>query len=136
MSDWLKYPHKMLAARPNEGVMPSMDITETFEEEHPEDTLPQWVYQRFSSHRPAKQWDDLPNEEKDYWTREASAVERAVARGGFKTPSFENDRKSERTMLAFALDLAQEAIYSRGNEFSDEDQSALDRLRAANGGDA
>ena len=36
---------------------------------------------------------------------------------------------TERTMLSYALDLAQEEIYSRGDEFSADDQAAVDSLR-------
>lgn len=36
---------------------------------------------------------------------------------------------AERTMLGYALGLAQEQIYSRGNEFTAEDQTALTVLR-------
>ncbi|MFI7096810.1 hypothetical protein [Streptomyces lydicus] len=36
---------------------------------------------------------------------------------------------TERDMLRYALDLAQEKIYSRGDEFTDDDQNAVDSLR-------
>ncbi|MEU3522342.1 hypothetical protein AB0E62_00440 [Streptomyces sp. NPDC038707] len=35
----------------------------------------------------------------------------------------------ERDMLRYALDLAQEKVLARGDEFTEEDQAALDRLR-------
>lgn len=37
--------------------------------------------------------------------------------------------QAERDMLRYALDLAQEQLYSRGDEFGEDDQPALDRLR-------
>jgi hypothetical protein len=50
-------------------------------------TLGAWLYWRFHrKYEPAApDWSSLPDEEKDYWEHEASAVQRAVARGGFKT---------------------------------------------------
>lgn len=36
---------------------------------------------------------------------------------------------AERTMLTYALDLAQDQIHSRGDEFTDDDQAAVDSLR-------
>ncbi|MGI5196548.1 hypothetical protein ACQEVY_23350 [Streptomyces sp. CA-288835] len=37
--------------------------------------------------------------------------------------------EAERTMLGYALGLAQEQMYSRGDEFSADDQAAVDKLR-------
>ncbi|MFI9598883.1 hypothetical protein ACIHCX_03210 [Streptomyces sp. NPDC052043] len=37
--------------------------------------------------------------------------------------------QTERDMLRYALDLAQEQMFSRGDEFGEDDQPALDRLR-------
>lgn len=37
--------------------------------------------------------------------------------------------KTERDTLRFALDLAQEQMFSRGDEFTDDDQAAVDSLR-------
>lgn len=36
---------------------------------------------------------------------------------------------TERDMLRYALDLAQEQMFSRGDEFTEDDQAAVDRLR-------
>lgn len=50
------------------------------------DTLPAWLYQRFSRSRTnAPSWSALTEEDQSYWEHEARAVQRAVARGGFKT---------------------------------------------------
>jgi hypothetical protein len=48
------------------------------------DTLPHWLYVRFGKGPIA--WHELAPGEQDYWTHEAAAVRRAVARGGFKQP--------------------------------------------------
>jgi len=37
--------------------------------------------------------------------------------------------ETERAMLGYALDLAQDQIHSRGDEFTADDQAALDTLR-------
>jgi uncharacterized protein YvpB len=50
-----------------------------------EDTLPQWVHQRFRKTHFA--WDQLSEYDRDYWRHEAAAVRRAVARDGFKDPT-------------------------------------------------
>ena len=44
--------------------------------------------------------------------------------------------QTERDMLRYALDLAQDQIHSRGDEFTDEDQAAVDSLRRLAGGSA
>ena len=49
----------------------------------PEDTLPQWLYQRFNP--TGVPWENLHPGEQLYWKHEAAAVRRAVARGGFKS---------------------------------------------------
>jgi hypothetical protein len=36
---------------------------------------------------------------------------------------------TERAILGYALDLAQDQIYARGDEFTDDDQAAVDTLR-------
>jgi hypothetical protein len=45
-----------------------------------EDTLPQWLYKRFKSGH----WEDLSEDDQEYWRHEAEAVRRAVDRNGFK----------------------------------------------------
>ena len=49
-----------------------------------EDTLPQWLYQRFV--RSAIAWEHLAESDRLYWSHEAAAVRRAVERNGFKRP--------------------------------------------------
>jgi hypothetical protein len=51
------------------------------------DTLASWLYQRFMSHGVG--WDNLSDDDRQYWEHQASAVRRAVARGGFKTVATE-----------------------------------------------
>ena len=56
----------------------------------PDDTLPQWLYQRFACPgQPAARiaWDLLDDNIRSYWKHTADAVRRAVARNGFKEPS-------------------------------------------------
>lgn len=48
------------------------------------DTLANWLYRRFDTS--AAPWEDLDLVDREYWEREAKAVRRAVARGGFRTP--------------------------------------------------
>lgn len=60
--------------------------------DHPADALPEWLYQRFDRQRVGA-WSDLSDEDRAYWAHEAAAVRRAVARGGFKTPSPQNLRQ-------------------------------------------
>jgi len=57
-----------------------------------DDTLPQWLYNRFGKlmerldpTEVAKDWDRLEEADRLYWEHEAAAVRRAVGRGGFKT---------------------------------------------------
>lgn len=53
-----------------------------------EDTLPAWLYQRFSRSRPnSPAWERLMDEDRSYWEHQARAVRRAVARGGFREPA-------------------------------------------------
>ncbi|MET9816892.1 hypothetical protein [Streptomyces sp. NPDC006355] len=51
-----------------------------------QDTLPEWLYWRFS--RPHlfedRDWQKLDEADKAYWAHQAAAVRRAVVRGGFK----------------------------------------------------
>lgn len=52
-------------------------------------TMPQWLRQRFSPRPfwtgdPTEGWAELSEADKVYWAHEAAAVKRAVARGGFK----------------------------------------------------
>jgi hypothetical protein len=52
------------------------------------DTLPQWLHHRFGAYLHGgdnQPWDQLEDADRDYWTHEADAVRRAVARGGFRT---------------------------------------------------
>lgn len=55
------------------------------------DTLPQWLYQRFARFRPGgpENWSDVTEDGRAYWAHEAAAVRRAVARNGFKGSSVE-----------------------------------------------
>lgn len=56
----------------------------------PDDTLPQWLYQRFACPgQPAGRiaWDLLDESVRSYWKHTAAAVRRAVARDGSKEPS-------------------------------------------------
>lgn len=46
------------------------------------DTLPEWLFLRMA--RSFKTWDELSEDDRDYWAHEARAVRRAVARSGFK----------------------------------------------------
>lgn len=48
------------------------------------DTLPAWLYQRFAVIHGCASWDQIADGERAYWERQARAVRRAVARGGFK----------------------------------------------------
>lgn len=51
------------------------------------DTLAEWLFHRFVEvPYGVGPWDDLDQEDRDYWEHEANAVRRAVARGGFKEP--------------------------------------------------
>lgn len=51
------------------------------------DTLAHWLHQRFGKYREGYEpWSQLSNDDRSYWEREAAAVKRAVARGGFKNP--------------------------------------------------
>lgn len=57
------------------------------ETDNVQDTLPEWLYQRFGCtgqlpQRPA--WSELDDGDQSYWQHQAEAVRRAVARGGFK----------------------------------------------------
>jgi hypothetical protein len=55
-----------------------------------DDTLPQWLYQRFACPgQPTARiaWDLLEDNIRSYWKHTAAAVRRAVARDGFKEPS-------------------------------------------------
>ena len=113
---------------------------QTAVEESSADTLPAWLSQRFDPRGPA--WDALPDDDRAYWEHEARAVRRAVVRDGFKTPARDGDdctcevlaeeerglTEAEGTMLAFALDLAQDRIYS-SDEFTADDQAAVESLR-------
>jgi hypothetical protein len=47
-------------------------------------TLAAWLYHRFVPVAGAKAWGDLTDADRAYWTHQARAVQRAVARGGFK----------------------------------------------------
>lgn len=49
------------------------------------DTLAPWLYQRFMNGGVG--WDRLDEDDRSYWEHHARAVRRAVARGGFKTPT-------------------------------------------------
>lgn len=50
------------------------------------DTLPEWLYQRFARHGSnASSWEQLGDDDREYWRHEALAVARAVGRGGFKS---------------------------------------------------
>lgn len=49
-----------------------------------EDTLPQWLQQRFRYVNVPDDWEALGEVERLYWQHEADAVRRAVARNGFK----------------------------------------------------
>lgn len=54
---------------------------------HPvkDDSMAQWVYERFEGGRPgAVSWHSLTEGDKGYWRHEAEAVRRAHERGGFK----------------------------------------------------
>lgn len=54
----------------------------------PENTLPQWLHQRFGKYVANGvdvEWDNITRDDQDYWAHEAQAVTRAVIRGGFKT---------------------------------------------------
>lgn len=118
----------MMAVR-SEGVvtadMTTLDVSE--EAGNPEETLSQWIYYRFSSHRRAKEWEYLSDEEKDYWAQEARAVEGAVARNGSSNYLGQLIPGSAKNMLKFALDEAQEKVWSREG-FTEDDQRALDQL--------
>jgi hypothetical protein len=46
------------------------------------DTLAAWLSQRFDPRGP--DWEDLTEDDRSYWEHHASAVRRAVSRGGFK----------------------------------------------------
>ena len=57
----------------------------------PEDTLPQWLLNRFGKFmepldvdETADEWETLSESSKKWWEHEANAVRRAVGRGGFK----------------------------------------------------
>ncbi|MFJ9012298.1 hypothetical protein [Streptomyces canus] len=53
-----------------------------------QDTLPAWLYQRFSRSRPnTPAWDRLMDEDRSYWEHHARAVRRAVERNGFREPA-------------------------------------------------
>lgn len=63
-----------------------------------EDTLDHWLYNRFGRlmerldpTEVAKNWEQLEEDGKLYWSHEAAAVRRAVGRGGFKTSPDEID---------------------------------------------
>jgi hypothetical protein len=49
-------------------------------------TLPAWLYHRFVPVAGAPAWESLTNGDRAYWEHQARAVQRAVARGGFKRP--------------------------------------------------
>lgn len=51
-----------------------------------EDTLPQWLYQRYVPADERVPWENLSEEDRSYWEHHAAATRRAVARGGFKDP--------------------------------------------------
>lgn len=51
------------------------------------DTLPEWLYQRWGSKRGEPAWSELDQDDRSYWEREATAIRRAVARNGFRTPA-------------------------------------------------
>ena len=53
--------------------------------ESTQDTLPEWLYQRFARYRRhAPTWGQLTDNDRTFWDHEAAAVRRAVARNGFK----------------------------------------------------
>ena len=56
-----------------------------------ESTLPAWLYQRFN--RVAQPWESLSDADRSYWEHEAEAVQRAVARGGFKSDAGRDRRR-------------------------------------------
>lgn len=49
-----------------------------------DDTLAQWLYNRFSMARNHDAWEELEENQQQYWEHEAAAVRRAVGRGGFR----------------------------------------------------
>jgi hypothetical protein len=55
------------------------------------DTFPAWLAQRFDPNSPP--WDALDHDGRTYWQHEATAVRRAVARGGFKNDATQGDSK-------------------------------------------
>lgn len=63
------------------------------DEEHiEEDTLPQWLYQRYAcTGQPSGRvaWDDLNDNDRSYWEHQARATQRAVTRGGFRAQEAE-----------------------------------------------
>lgn len=82
--------------------------------------------------------EDLLNSPDDKITRGAAAKKIAAALDGWTPPA---DRfptsllsEAERGMLRFALELAEERMFSRGDEFTEDDTAALESLRRlANG---
>ena len=68
-------------------------ITAVSQPEPPADTLPEWLNHRYG--RNPHGWDDLSDDERSYWEHEAAAVRRAVARGGFKTPTADGSPAGE-----------------------------------------
>ena len=98
------------------------------------DTLPEWLHQRFGAYLHGgdnQPWDHLPDDDRAYWAHEAAAVQRAVARGGFKdrTVQAEHDAQVRAAALREGDQLAaglgrSAATYARRYE------KAADRLRA------
>jgi hypothetical protein len=81
------------------------------EADQPEDTLAQWLWKRYRRDvtGPAR-WDEIPQEDKQFWEHEAAAVRRAVGRGGFKTP-LEISTRERHLLLADIL----QKYHSAGN---------------------
>ena len=98
------------------------------------DTLPEWLHQRFGAYLHGgdnQPWDHLPDHDRAYWAHEAAAVQRAVARGGFKdrTVQAEHDAQVRAAALREGDQLAaglgrSAATYARRYD------KAADRLRA------
>lgn len=54
-----------------------------------QDTLAEWLYWRYSKSQlfEDRDWSKLSEDDKAFWEHEATAVRRAVSRGGFKKES-------------------------------------------------
>lgn len=129
-NSWQKYTREMLKVRESWAqIRKAADLHDTF---------PAWLRHRFEGRRSAQEsgtyrsWEELRDEEKDYWVHEAAAVRRAVNRSGFKTPEATEQLRSEVIMTSLAYGMLKEIVEAPHSGFPERDKQTLRRLIAQN----